>query len=305
MKEGVYEKIIQDFKKLQEYHDIIDQHNKNNYDPYDDSGNNGIPIEEVYDFDIRMLEVNLEENFKKLYNYSLSNNFYYFDCPSKVYINEFEKRKEKFFKTNIDAEELDFLKDEIEYFCSPRVNRVIGDNQDFNYDKYIIEPKKYKFSLQRKIDFLTEKINKIGFNVVKNEPEPIYDSFYNIKTDVEPFYSLEPILKENLINEAVLNTSIKTTSSNDKLITDLSVPQLSLLFKMINDLKPQIFKTESNAELFRFISANFKTKKSSEKGISENKLRNEFSCPDLKAIEFWETHLRTMLSELKKTKNLK
>ena len=34
---------------------------------------------------------------------------------------------------------------------------------------------------------------------------------------------------------------------------------------MINDLKPKIFNTKSDAELFRFISANFQTKKSSEK----------------------------------------
>lgn len=302
MKGDVYQEIIKDLKKLQEYHDIIEQYNKDNYDPYDDSGNNDTPIEEIYDYPMTMLGLNLQENFKKLYNYSLSNNFYYFDCPSKVYINEFEKRKEKFFKINIDAEEHDFLKDEIEYFSSPEVNRVIGDNQDFNYDKYIIEPKKYKFSLQRKIDFLAQKFNEIGFNLIKSEPEPIYDSFYNIKTDVEPFYSLEPILKNTVTNEPVFNTSIKETSSNDKLITNLSVPQLSLLFKMINDLKPTVFKTESNAQLFRFISTNFKTKKSSEKGISENKLRNEFSSPDIKAIEFWETHLYTMLAQLKKIK---
>jgi hypothetical protein len=296
------EDIIKDFKKLQEYQDIIHQHNKDNYDPYDDSGNNGTPIEEVYDFDIRMLEGNLEEYFKKLYYYSISNNFYYFDCPLKVYINAFEKRKEIFFKTNIDAQEHEFLKEEIEYFSSPKTNRVIGDNLEFNYDKYIIEPKKYKYSLQRKIDFLTEKINKTGFNVVKIEPEPIYDSLYNIEIDVEPFYSLEPILKRNITNEEVVKTSINTTLLNDKLVTDLSVPQLSLLFKMINDLKPTVFKTESNAELFRFISANFKTKKSSEKGISENKLRNEFSSPNLGAIEFWEEKLRIMLYNLKNLK---
>ena len=62
-------------------------------------------------------------------------------------------------------------------------------------------------------------------------------------------------------------------------------------------------KVNSEAELHRFISANFQTKSSDpEKGISENKLRILFNQPDSKAIEFWEKHLRTMLAEIKKLK---
>jgi len=95
------------------------------------------------------------------------------------------------------------------------------------------------------------------------------------------------------------NPKIQTTP---KLKLNLSVPQLALLFKMINDLKPKIFNTKSDAELFRFISSNFQTKKSSDKGISTQKLRNEFNNPELKSIEFWETHLHTMLSNIRKLK---
>ena len=100
---------------------------------------------------------------------------------------------------------------------------------------------------------------------------------------------------------AVINDT--KSKSNDRMKTSLSVPQIALLFKMINDLKPSIFKVNSEAELHRFISANFQTKSSDpEKGISENKLRILFNQPDSKAIEFWEKHLRTMLAEIKKLK---
>jgi hypothetical protein len=72
---------------------------------------------------------------------------------------------------------------------------------------------------------------------------------------------------------------------------------------MVNDLKPTVFNVKSEAELHRFISANFQTKQSNpEKGISTQKLRNEFNSPDYKAIEFWEKHIRTMQAEIKKLK---
>jgi hypothetical protein len=93
-----------------------------------------------------------------------------------------------------------------------------------------------------------------------------------------------------------------TDKRKERLQTNLSVPELALLFKMTSELKPAIYKTRTKEELFQFISNNLQTKKSTEKGISVNKLRNEFSNPDFKAIEFWEEHLRTMLYQIKNLK---
>jgi len=87
-----------------------------------------------------------------------------------------------------------------------------------------------------------------------------------------------------------------------RLKTNLSVPQLALLFKMLSDLKPNIFNINSEAELLRFISANFETKQSKEEGISTDKLRILFNQPDSKAADFWEKHCYTILAEIKKFK---
>ncbi len=87
-----------------------------------------------------------------------------------------------------------------------------------------------------------------------------------------------------------------------RLKTNLSVPQLALLFKMLSDLKPGIFNINSEAELLRFISANFETKQSKEEGISTDKLRILFNQPDSKAADFWEKHCYTILAEIKKFK---
>jgi len=89
---------------------------------------------------------------------------------------------------------------------------------------------------------------------------------------------------------------------NTKLKTNLSVPQVALLFKILNDLSPNIFEVKSEAELLRFISANFETKKSGAEGISTDKLRILFNQPDSKAAEFWEKHFHTLLAEVRKIK---
>jgi len=121
--------------------------------------------------------------------------------------------------------------------------------------------------------------------------------FYNI-------YEIQRIIKTELAKHEKETTNEESnTTSSERLKVNMSVPQLALLFKMVNDLKPSIFNLKSEAELHRFISANFQTKNSSvENGISENKLRILFNQPDDKAIDFWEKHLRTLLAEIKKMK---
>lgn len=146
----------------------------------------------------------------------------------------------------------------------------------------------------------------------------IDDKFYGVDDDsirafikyiiiADKIKTYKTILKaiENENSQHILHNTIneELVKSNDRMKTNISVPQLALLFKMINDLKPKIFQVDSEAELHRFISANFQTKNSDpDKGISENKLRILFNQPDTKAIEFWEKHLRTMLAEIKKSK---
>lgn len=108
------------------------------------------------------------------------------------------------------------------------------------------------------------------------------------------------IKKQNKIaDETLISLETKT---NPKLKTSLSVPELALLFKLLNDLKPNVFDVKSEAELLRFISTNFETKKTGENDISTNKLRILFNQPEIKAAEFWQEKLRLMLADVKKIK---
>lgn len=296
-----YQKLFKDYKLAQDLFsndssnwDYLNKHEK-----------------KIKDSDYKKDEITYK--IDSLYKESLNYNYYYYDCPLQVYINHFESRFSEFKGYYLDGELLDFLKREINIFNNPEkhkdLQKIPEDASNgflplVNYSEFKFKNNaKYEISKSKKIEYLSEKLKQFGLKVEFHQPDPIYDSFYNIETKIEPYYEIVQIEKNNQNSDNVVSTDLENqVLSNQKLKTDLSVPQLSLLFKMINDLKPKIFNTKSDADLFRFISANFQTKKSSDKGISINKLRNEFSSPELNAIEFWEKHLHTMLSILKKLK---
>jgi hypothetical protein len=208
--------------------------------------------------------------------------------------------------TQLNKDALEYLYKDIEVY-------LFGEKDDFecNYSEdeteQAIEKLKAKGHTEDDLIMLGYITKSKAFNIATNDMDLdfIYINKEKIFFPLEffPIYQLQGLINAELSKikekEELLNPQIKSTP---KLKTDLSVPQLSLIFKMINDLKPKIFNTKSDAELFRFISANFQTKKSSEKGISTQKLRNEFNTPELKSIEFWEKHLHTMLSNIRKLK---
>jgi len=214
---------------------------------------------------------------------------------------------------DIVKERTQLNKDALQYFYKDIEVYLFGEKDEFecNYSEdeteQAIEDLKAKGHTEDDLLRLgyIRKYPKLG--ILKDDSNvPTY--YINKEKLFFPFefysiYQLQGLINAELSKirekEELLNPSI---TNKPKLKTDLSVPQLSLLFKMVNDLKPKIFNTKSDAELFRFISANFQTKKSSEKGISTQKLRNEFNNPELKAIEFWEKHLHTLLSNIRKLK---
>lgn len=209
-------------------------------------------------------------------------------------------------RTQLNKDALQYLYKDIEVY-------LFGEKDDFeckyseDETEQAIEDLKAKGHSEDDLIMLGYIRKSKAFNVDTNDMDLDFTYINKEKIffplEFFPIYQLQGLINAELSKikekEELLNPDIKITP---KLKTDLSVPQLSLLFKMINDLKPTIFNTKSDAELFRFISANFQTKKSTEKGISTQKLRNEFNNPDLKAIEFWEKHLHTMLSNIRKLK---
>jgi len=89
-------------------------------------------------------------------------------------------------------------------------------------------------------------------------------------------------------------------SSVPKLKTNLSVPELATLFRELQKLKPDIFKNNNKAELQRFISNNFTSKK--QDNISNKSLKKYFDTTDHNAADFWIENMYTIIDNLKKSK---
>lgn len=209
-------------------------------------------------------------------------------------------------QTNLDATSLKYFHHDIEVY-------VFAEKDEYE-SNYSFEQVEEELERVRKRGNSEEDLMRLGYirkhlsvgMLGRKEGEVV--TYIDKERLLFPFefysiYEMQGIIKSELAKQDKVKVGEDNISNKiDKLKTDLSVPQLSLIFKMINDLKPKIFNTKSDAELFRFISANFQTKKSSEKGISTQKLRNEFNTPELKSIEFWEKHLHTMLSNVRKLK---
>ncbi len=142
-------------------------------------------------------------------------------------------------------------------------------------------------------------------------------TFYHIDQDGVPFYTIQYVLnrtkefkgiaeqfhlfsevKYEYLNEIIellqnLNSSIKTTM---KLNTKLSVSELSLLFRLLNE--EGVLELKNNAELYRFISSSFSTKQS--ENISDKSIKNKFLSPDNTAVKNMDILLVNLRQQLKK-----
>lgn len=273
------------------------------------------------------------ENLKKVYikNYKL---------VKEVYLNKNEDFREINTATNDEFED-DTINDLFDDIRNNEYGKLKLYNILKEKTNLEIEPLKYilndldlylfvekegfqenisKQDIEEKINTYTEKGLSIPYykrTPEENLTEKQIDNRKKLNISLQPsidiealmypfeFYSLYEfkriVLSEiNKHNKAEENKT--STSTNSKLKTNLSVPELALLFKLLKDLKPNLFELKSEAELYRFISTNFETKRTGENDISKQKLRILFNKPDSKAAEFWETNLRLLLADVKKIK---
>lgn len=84
---------------------------------------------------------------------------------------------------------------------------------------------------------------------------------------------------------------LEESKEKKKLKVSLTVSQLAVLFKLLNDTK--VIQNSSNTEICQFISSNFETKASYD--ISTKNLMNNFSNPD----KISASHLSNLLKSMK------
>jgi len=83
-----------------------------------------------------------------------------------------------------------------------------------------------------------------------------------------------------------------------KLKSNLTVAQFAYLFKLLMD--EELFEYKHKTDVYKFLAANFETKKSS--NISADSVKNHMDSPDVKNIDVVYEKIIHMLQTIKKDK---
>lgn len=142
----------------------------------------------------------------------------------------------------------------------------------------------------QKLDFLKYDIEIHNLTFLQSIPRQLQDALNATKL----------FINANL----AIDFSKITEPKTDPLKTNLTVPQLAFLFKILSEQKPIGIETKTKQELYNFISQNFATKKSTEKGISIKKLAEYFNEPDPDAQAFWYGIIANWFTDKKKFNKL-
>lgn len=184
--------------------------------------------------------------------------------------------------------------------------------EDVDYDK-LLEDEMQETIFNESWQKISESIEEHAMpnkrmNVIDKESKKLSFLNYDIIQSELNYLQSIPRKLSDFLNAARTFTNANLTIDFSKLTegktppikTNLSVGDLALLFRMLFELKPDIFNVKTKAELFRFISSNFTTKKSKEGEISIDTITKKFNDPEPKSKELWTTHLHTLVAFLKK-----
>ncbi len=208
-------------------------------------------------------------------------------------------------KNNIDEYKYDIAFDEKKRICSI-INQPTQKTIHFDGSKSPICQNCYykklglklaSLSLDQRDEFLEYQIS------IHKNPIDWLKSFLHyldvFKNDLDVHdYGLNPDWKK-LINQQIFNLEeeAKPTSKKIRLKTNLNVPQLAYMFKLLMDAKPAIFNIKTNNELYKFIEANFSTIGKTDAGPTEVRLNNLYSNVDKSTANFWVERLKKMLED--------
>jgi hypothetical protein len=147
-------------------------------------------------------------------------------------------------------------------------------------------------------------VNQRLNNLFVEKPDnALHNAFNNFIVDFEAksnqisdyFINLQKQYEEGAYAEKEVSTAV-AVAIPPKLKTTLTVPQLVLLFKSLNELKAPLFDIVYQEELVQFIVSNFETKGAST--LKEDSVRNTFSEFNQDARDFWLKHISTMQKNL-------
>ena len=222
--------------------------------------------------------------------------------------DEYNERTEKAYLAKIEEQDAEFRKsadynsrEHLEEYEQPKVfespypkwiNHYFGGDNKKVFKKFICRlegPELIDYPYLREyFDFVDGILS--NFRRIVNKYVSLYDAGKIVS-------SVDKITERMVLAQAEPPALPPPTS---KIKTDLSVPQLAYFFKLLYEVKPEIFPGLTKADLYRFIAANFITKGKGDAEISVDSLSNHFNSPEKKTAEFWAAYLKKMLEQSRK-----
>ena len=215
---------------------------------------------------------------------------------------EYERKSKDFYHLFKEYFEKVFLVD-VENFIIPLINKSTKPDVDVFFIKcsfYLKDSEAYKPAITIDLhNLILEKIKDYMYEEdMYHDSTEFFSAMELILFDIN-FMQLFDLstLFEDIINRyqnGSLDENCNQISSNSyKLATNLSVPELVLLFKALSSITPPLINVKRKTDLYNFISQNFQTI-GSENTISPNSIKNDFNKIPDSAKTSWISHFQQL-----------
>jgi hypothetical protein len=157
----------------------------------------------------------------------------------------------------------------------------------------------YRYSVEYLNESLSGKNEKERYDVLiafkkrlytlKDSPSYRHLHLSNIMTVIDNTLDKLIAFVDNKLEkyDRELLENISSSNALGKIKTNLTVPQLGLLFRLLSDEK--LLQTDNVSQLTKQIASTFSSKQKDD--ISSKSVKNNYDSPQNEAIEFWETKL--------------
>jgi len=156
---------------------------------------------DAYEKEVKLKTEIVEEKIEELYYKSLEDNFYFFNCPLKVYKNTVDKRFTEYKEKFVDNDACDFLDDELLKIQNPKYNAVLFYNdQRIDYSRYTFHCTKiFQSSNSKKNVYLMDALKR------RND---LIDILETTKSDEEEVIKTSIEEKTNSINDSSVDQDL-------------------------------------------------------------------------------------------------